>query len=143
MYLDENGLAIIMFSVMLMVLLAPNSLRDALGISVWRLTRTIDVIRPKLDCRCCEGEGSYMHPLGVRVDCILGCNEPQRQQVLHWRVRSYVEKLARRMGMDEKKAREFSLKFVELANSYLGPPIPMFVRGEHGWEYKHGDEKAA
>jgi hypothetical protein len=94
------------------------------------LTRTEKFIRPDPKCPRCEGDGRYWHPLGVSVDCIFGCNEPKPQQVVHRRTVEHIHGLALRMGLPEKKADQFSRDFTNLANSYLGPPIPCFVRVE-------------
>ncbi len=68
-----------------------------------------------------------MHPVAGRVECPRGCNDPKWQRVIHPAFLQHIRKLAEHMGMDREKNRSFSRDFEDLANSYLGPPIPHFV----------------
>jgi len=139
MFLDPT-LFVVLF--LLVVLPLPRIL-EACVFWFGPMVKTTGVIRPDPTCPVCRGDGWYLHHGHCVLPCIRGCSERKPQTVMHWHLRQRVQKLAIRMRMDEKKAQQFTRDFENLVNSYLGPPIPCFVKTDHGWKYEPNGKKAA
>lgn len=130
----------------LLILLFPKLTRrmtDYLLVALLSITRKKKIIRPNPECECCNGDCAYLNGSGLVMPCVFGCGEPKPQKVVNYLFRSHVENLGLRIGLDEKSAQQFAKDVCDLADARIGPPIPAFVRGEKGWEYKPEGPRSA